>query len=115
GCALALACESAFPLGAVCFAVGLSYVPLIDVSTYLNHYYLAALLAWLLAVSPAHRAYSVDAWRNGWTQRHVSAGWLSLWRVQVGLVYFFAGMAKAQSDWLLHAQPLRIWLGANTE
>ena len=30
-----------------------------------------------------------------------------LFRFQVGVVYTFAGLAKAQSDWLLHAQPLR--------
>src|SRR5690606_21406904 len=36
-------------------------------------------------------------------------------RFQVGIVYFFAGLAKAHSDWLLHAQPLRIWLGANVD
>src|SRR5690606_6757465 len=26
----------------------------------------------------------------------------------------FAGFAKANADWLLHAQPLRIWLGSHT-
>lgn len=114
-CALAIALGVAFRVTALFFAIGLSYVQLIDVSTYLNHYYLASLLAWILAFSPAHRAYSIDAWRGGWNERRVAAGWLYLWRVQVGLVYFFAGMAKAQSDWLVHAQPLRIWLGANTE
>jgi hypothetical protein len=31
-------------------------------------------------------------------------------RLQVGVVYFFAGVGKLNSDWLLHAQPLRIWL-----
>lgn len=38
-----------------------------------------------------------------------------LWalRVQVGMVYFFGGMAKLRYDWLLTAQPLRIWLSAN--
>ncbi len=39
---------SRFGLSAFLFAAGFSYVQLIDVSTYLNHYYLAALLAWLL-------------------------------------------------------------------
>src|SRR5262249_14954286 len=34
---------------------------------------------------------------------------------QIGLVYTCAGLAKAQPDWLLHAQPLRIWLNARTE
>jgi hypothetical protein len=40
---------------------------------------------------------------------------LYLFRFQIALVYGFAGLAKAQPDWLLHAQPLRIWLGASAE
>ena len=112
----------AFRFSVLCLAIGISYFQLIDVSTYLNHYYLAALLVWLLAFSPAHRAYSVDAWlRQRWSKgktrpaAQVAAAWLYLFRFQVGVVYIFAGLAKAQSDWLLHAQPLRIWLGASTE
>jgi hypothetical protein len=34
--------------------------------------------------------------------------------LQVGLVYFFAGLAKVQPDWLLHALPLKLWLAART-
>ncbi|MEA2748644.1 MAG: vitamin K-dependent gamma-carboxylase, partial [Myxococcales bacterium] len=37
-----------------------------------------------------------------------------LLRFQVGVVYVYAGLAKATSDWLLHAQPLNIWLSART-
>src|SRR5687768_5332098 len=44
--ALAMAVGLAFRIVAPAFALGLSYVQLIDVSNYLNHYYLAALLAW---------------------------------------------------------------------
>ena len=36
-------------------------------------------------------------------------------RLQLALVYVFAGVAKLNPDWLLTAQPLRIWLRANTE
>src|ERR1041384_2796149 len=74
GVALAVAAGAAFRLTAPMLAAGLSYIQLIDVSTYLNHYYLAALLAWLLAMSPAHRRWSVDAWlarrlgRRRWTR-----------------------------------------------
>lgn len=108
-----------FRVTSVLFAAGLSYVQLIDVTTYLNHYYLAALLAWLLCVSPAQRCWSVDAWIarrvRGAESTQVAAGVLYLFRFQVAVVYAFAGLAKFQSDWLLHAQPLRIWLGANVE
>ena len=117
--AFAVAIGCAFRLSALLFAVGLSYVQLIDVTTYLNHYYLAALLAWLLALTPASRIWSIDAWLR--SKRHkaqpaaqVPAGVLYLFRCQIALVYTFAGLAKLQSDWLVHAQPLRIWLGQNT-
>jgi hypothetical protein len=119
GLSLCVAAGLAFRLAAPLFALGLIYLQLIDVSTYLNHYYLAALLALLLAASPAHRSWSLDArlgqrWFGATAPATVSAAWLYLFRFQIGVVYVFAGLAKLQSDWLLHAQPLRIWLGAST-
>ncbi len=122
GCGVCITLGLAFRLAAAAFALGLTYIQLIDVSTYLNHYYLAALLAWLLALSPANRSYALDAWiaRKTWrrgaaSSETVATGWLYLLRFQVGVVYTFAGLAKAQPDWLIHAQPLRMWLSANTE
>jgi vitamin K-dependent gamma-carboxylase len=120
GLALCMAAGLAFRVSAGLFTLGLVYLQLIDVSTYLNHYYLAALLALLLTASPAGRSWSVDGWllrRFGRVAvpETVSAAWLYLFRFQVGVVYVFAGLAKLQPDWLLHAQPLRIWLGANTD
>jgi len=111
---LAVAVGAFFRVTAPLLALGLTYVQLIDVSTYLNHYYLAALLMWLLAASPAHQAWSVDAWRNGRNVTTAPSGWQWLFRVQVGVVYFFAGLGKLQLDWLQDAQPLRIWLGQST-
>src|SRR5690606_19633190 len=35
--------------------------------------------------------------------------------LQVGVVYFYAGVAKIEADWLLHAQPLGIWLASRAE
>lgn len=70
--ALASAAGLAFRITAPLFALGLTYIQLIDVSTYLNHYYLAALLAWLLAFSPANRAWSIDAWLARRRQDHVA-------------------------------------------
>lgn len=121
--ALATAVGFCFRVSAAVLGSGFVYFQLIDVSNYLNHYYLAALLVWLLCVSPAHRTWSVDAWlarrraRSGGPEppRFVARGWLYLFRFQIGLVYTFAGIAKAQSDWLLHGQPLSIWLGASTD
>ena len=82
---------------AALFCVGFTYVELIDRTTYLNHYYLMSLVSLLLAVLPL-RDGSVPLW--------------TLWvlRAQLGAVYVFAGIAKLNPDWLLHALPLRIWL-----
>lgn len=124
GAALATAVGFCFRFSAAVLGSGFVYFQLIDVSNYLNHYYLAALLVWLLCFSPAHRTWSVDAWlarrraaRRGTAEppHFVARGWLYLFRFQIGLVYTFAGIAKAQSDWLLHGQPLSIWLGASTD
>jgi vitamin K-dependent gamma-carboxylase len=104
-----------FKLSAFVYALGFAYLQLVDVTTYLNHYYLASLLSFLLALSPAHRAWSLDARRKpSLAQPSVATGWHMLLRFQVGVVYTFAGLAKAQSDWLLHGQPLGIWLGSRT-
>jgi len=120
---LAVGAGLAYRLTAPLFALGLTYIQLIDVSTYLNHYYLAALLAWLFAASPAGRAYSVDAWlarrlrgRRGPPEApQVAFAWHALFRTQIAVVYLFASIAKAQPDWLVHGQPLGIWLGASTD
>jgi hypothetical protein len=110
-CALLVALGIWFRVSAVLLALGLGYLQLIDVTTYLNHYYLALLLCGLLALSPAQRWGALRA--SGPAQ--LPALWLYLFRFQVGVVYTFAGFAKAHADWLLHAQPLSIWLSAHTD
>ena len=95
--------------------VAFAYVQLVDVTNYLNHYYLVNLLLGLLCFLPAHRAFSVDVWRRPALRREwIPAGYTWLLRFQVGVVYVFAGLAKLTPDWLLHAQPLHIWLSART-
>ncbi len=93
-CAFAVSIGLLFRLAAIVLTLGLAYFQLIDVSTYLNHYYLAALLTLLLAISPAGRSLSVDAWigrrvaarrgRRRVSPRWIAAGWLYLFRFQVG-------------------------------
>ena len=68
---------------------------------------------------PWHRVASLDAWRarrRGAPLPERVPAW-TVWavRTQLGLVYVFGGLAKLQPDWLLHAQPLKLWLGANTD
>ena len=100
-----------FRVAAFGLFLGFTYLQLLDVTTYLNHYYLASLLALLLACSPAGQTWSLDAlFRPRILRGTVPTAWLYLFRFQVAIVYTFAGLAKAHGDWLLHAEPLRIWL-----
>ncbi|MBX3192992.1 MAG: HTTM domain-containing protein [Labilithrix sp.] len=114
-------------LGA-CFAAGLffravsvilfalfAYVQLIDVTNWLNHYYLVGLLLLLACFMPLGRAWSLDAMLFPRSRLDVFPAWCTyLLRFQVGVVYVNAGLAKATGDWLVHAQPLNIWLSART-
>lgn len=114
--ALAIAAGAWHRIVTPLFVLGFAYTQLIDVTNYLNHHYLVVLLGGLLCVLPAHRAWSVDAWRRPELRAATVPAWM-IWllRFQVGVVYVFAGLAKAQPDWLLHAQPLNGWLAARTD
>jgi vitamin K-dependent gamma-carboxylase len=114
--ALAIALGAFYRLATILFVLGFAWTQLLDVTNYLNHNYLVVLLGALLAVLPAHAAWSIDARRRPALRRATIPAWM-LWllRFQVGVVYVFAGLAKAKPDWLLHAQPLDLWLAARTE
>jgi hypothetical protein len=95
----------------VCF----TWLQLLDVSNYLNHYYLVSLLAFLCCLLPLHRLWSIDAWLRPSLRSETLPGWCTvLLRFQVGVVYFFAGLAKLNGDWLVHGAPLHLWLSART-
>jgi len=116
GLALSIALGLWFRAATWLFVLGFSYLQLVDVTTYLNHYYLASLLGILLALSPADRWGSVHRGRKSErTPGQIPLAWLYLFRLQVGTVYTFAGLAKANADGLIHAQPLRIWLASRTD
>lgn len=100
---------------AIVFFIGFTYVELLDVTTYLNHYYFISLVSFLLIWLPANRWYAVDAWLRPSIRRYlVPAGCIGIVRFQMAVVYVFAGLAKVNADWLLEALPLRMWLPAKT-
>lgn len=92
-----------------------TYIFLLDKSHYLNHLYLASLLAFLLALVPAHRAFSMDTQRHPQLRTRTVPAW-TLWllRFQLGLPYFFGGIAKINPDWF-GGEPLRTWLRSDTD
>lgn len=114
--ALGVALGFYYRISAAVFFVLFTYVELLDVTNYLNHYVLVSFLALLFCFLPLHGKYSLDAWRKPQIRRDLVPAWmLYLLRVQIGVVYFYAGLAKLHPDWLVHGQPLGIWLAARTE
>lgn len=102
-------------IAAVVFFLGITHVFFCEASEYLNHLYLICVLAFLLIFVPAHRAWSMDAWRNPEIRTQtLPACWLWLMRAQIGIPYFFGGIAKLNADWL-HGEPLRMWLAKRTD
>jgi hypothetical protein len=111
--ALAIAAGAWTRAAAGVFCLGFTYVHLIDRTNYLNHYYLVSLLSALLVALPSGAIWSVHAWRRGRSMVPAWAVWLL--RAQLGVVYVFGAVAKCNADWLLRAEPLRLWLGANAD
>lgn len=93
------ACGAAF--------VTFSYAHFCDKTNYLNHYYFIGLLLLLLTLAPAGRA------KGSFAPERVPRLWLWLFRFQIACVYVGGGLAKLRPDWLLHAQPLGIWLSSH--
>ena len=114
--ALMIALGLFYRFASVAFFVGFTYVHLLDVSNYLNHYYLVSLVALLFCFLPLHATWSLDArFRPSLRAATLPAWMLYLLRFQIGIVYCFAALAKFGPDWLLHGQPLSIWLHARTD
>lgn len=104
-----------YRVSTVLFAFGFTYVFLLDQANYLNHFYLVSLISFLLVFVPAHRGASLDAWLRPALRSETVPAW-ALWvmRAQLGLVYFYAGVAKLNADWL-HGEPMRMWLARRSD
>lgn len=105
-----------YRLASIALFLSFTYIELIDKSTYLNHYYFVSLLCFMLIFLPANALFSVDARQN----EALRAGQIPAWcvdsvRVIVCMLYFYAGVAKLNSDWLLEALPMKIWLPAKND
>jgi hypothetical protein len=100
---------------AALFFLGFTYVFLLDQARYLNHFYLIALIAFLLVFLPVHGALSLDARRRPELRSETAPAW-ALWLVQaqVGVPYLYGGLAKLNGDWL-RGEPIRSWLAARPD
>jgi len=100
-----------YRVSTVSFFLLFTYCELIDKTYYLNHYYLVTLLTFWMIWSPAHRYFSLDVKLFPSIKSSTCALLhILILKVQLSMVYFFAGLAKVNSDWLFEAQPMATWL-----
>lgn len=104
-----------YRFSAITFFVLFTYVELIDKANYLNHYYFISIVSFLLIFLPAANYFSVDTrLKLKPITTRIPGVFIFVLQLQLGLVYFFAGLAKLNADWLFEAMSLRIWLPAHS-
>lgn len=95
----------------ILFFLSFSYIELMDKTTYLNHYYFISIMSFLMIFLPATAYFSIDAYRNREEAFQEIPRWaVDSVKLMLGIVYFYAGLAKLNYDWLFEAMPLKIWL-----
>jgi hypothetical protein len=100
-----------YRLSAILFFLSFSYCELIDKTYYLNHYYFVSIVSFLMILLPAQAYFSIDAKQNksiAFTK--IPRYNIFIIQFMLSIVYFYAGLAKVNSEWLLNAMPLKIWL-----
>lgn len=100
-----------YRLAIIVFFLSFTYIELMDKTTYLNHYYFISIVAFTFIFLPANAYFSVDAFKNPKLLFSKIPRWnIDILKLLLFIVYFYAGLAKLNSDWLIEAMPLKIWL-----
>ena len=94
----------------ITFFLSFTYIELMDKTTYLNHYYFISILSFLMIFLPADKFFSVDNLKRKNYFAKIPKWTIDCIKVLISIVYIYAGLAKINSDWLLKAMPLKIWL-----
>lgn len=112
--ALMVAAGYKYRMAIILFFLSFTYIELMDKTTYLNHYYFISVVSFVMMFLPANAAFSFDAKQDKeLLSNTVPRYTIDVLKLLLGIVYFYAGIAKLNSDWLIEALPLKIWLPAN--
>jgi len=99
-----------YRLSILIFFLSFTYIELMDKTTYLNHYYFVSLVSFIMLFIPCNAMFSVDAISIRKSYKTVPKWTIDSLKLMLGIVYFYAGITKINSDWLLNAMPLKLWL-----
>ena len=97
----------------IVFFLSFTYIELMDKTTYLNHYYFVSILSFLMIFLPANASFSVDNLIEKKSYKKIPKWSVDCIKLLISIVYIYAAIAKINSDWLLNAMPLKIWLNSN--
>jgi len=114
--ALMVAAGYKYRLAIVLFFLTFTYTELLDKTTYLNHYYFVSVISFVMIFLPANAYFSADAYKNPDKAFSQIPRWnTDILKLLLAIVYFYAGLAKLNTDWLINAMPLKIWLPGNAD
>ncbi len=118
-------------LGAICMMFGVwyrvativvfitfTYTELIDLTYYLNHYYFVSVVCFLMIFFPKPIYTTIENGEGNTEKQTENQLYIPQWvivslKLQIAIVYVYAGLAKINYDWLVLALPLKIWLPAH--
>jgi hypothetical protein len=99
-----------YRLSILVFFLSFTYIELMDKTTYLNHYYFVSVISFILFFLPCNAQFSIDAVIRRKSYKMVPNWTIDSLKLMLGIVYLCAGLTKINSDWLLRAMPLKLWL-----
>jgi len=100
-----------YKTSSIIFFLAFSYMYMFEQSLYLNHFYLVSILSFMMVLLPCNCLFSVDAYLfpKSCYSKTCPKWCLLLVKLELGIVYTYAGVCKINEDWL-RGEPLRNWL-----
>lgn len=99
-----------YKLSIILFFCSFTYIELLEKTVYLNHYYFISILSFLLIFLPLNAAFSFDNLISNTKETKVPRWTIDCLKLLLAIVYIYAGIAKINTDWLIEAMPLKLWL-----
>lgn len=108
--ALFIALGFKYRMAIITFFLSFTYIELMDKTIYLNHYYFISIISFLMIFLPLNTSFSIDSYLQKKSYKLVPNWTIDSIKIMLTVVYLYAGLAKINSDWLVKAMPLKIWL-----
>lgn len=108
--AILIALGFKYRIAIIIFFLSFTYIELMDKTTYLNHYYFISMMSFLMIFLPLNASFSIDSYLEKKSYKLIPNWTIDAIKIMLTIVYFYAGLAKFNSDWLIKAMPLKIWL-----